>query len=346
LRQAQQNADVIFLTFVKPEGNRPLNESTHDHARHGHEHQNGHGGHGGHGASADVPTGFRGPFAIGIALNLSFVIVETVYGILAHSMALVADAGHNLSDVLGLGLSWGAAVLARRAPTERRTYGLRGTTIVASLANALVLLFVTGGIAWESIKRLSAPAAVSEKTVIAIALIGVVVNGGSALLFMTDRKSDLNVQSAFLHLASDAVIAVGVAAAGVCILFTGWNWLDPLVSIVLSIVILVSTWSLLRRSMDLVLAAVPEGIDPSAVKQFLMGLPAVSDVHDLHIWAMSTTEVALTAHLVTSDGSCGPEFLVDTCRHLQEKFRIGHTTLQLERANAPTPCRQAPSDVL
>ncbi len=305
-------------------------------------HEHSHGGH----AHAHAPNEFRRAFAIGVGLNLSFVAVETVYGILAHSMALVADAGHNLGDVLGLTLSWGAVVLARRKPTGRRTYGFRGTTILASLVNAVTLLFVTGGVAWESVKRLSAPESVAEKTVIVVALLGVVVNGVSALLFMSGGKRDLNVRSAFLHLASDAAISFGVALAGLCILATGWNWLDPVVSIVLSFVILVSTWSLLRRSMDLVLGAVPEGIDPDAVKEYLVKLKGVVEVHDLHIWAMSTTETALTAHLVIPGESCHPAFLGDVAKTLHDRFDIEHSTLQLEPPGAPGPCRMAGADAL
>ena len=319
-----------------------------DRDQHG-EHEGTHGGHGGHGGHGSrgghgghgVAATESRAFAVGITLNLSFVVVEAIYGLLAHSMALVADAGHNLGDVLGLTLSWGAAVLARRKPTPSRTYGLRGTTMIASLANSLVLLFVTGGIAWESMGRLMAPEPVSEKTVIVVALIGVAVNGGSALLFMAGSKGDLNIRSAFLHLASDAAIAVGVAVAGACILFTGWHWLDPLVSIVLSLVILVSTWSLLRRSVDLVLAAVPEGIDALAVKAFLAGLPGVQEVHDLHIWAMSTTETALTAHLVIAEGTATSKLLADAGKRLRAEFTIGHSTLQVE-APGHGPCEQAP----
>jgi cobalt-zinc-cadmium efflux system protein len=281
-------------------------------------------------------------FGVGISLNLGFVIVETVYGVLSHSMALVADAGHNLSDVLGLGLAWGAAVLATLRPTKLRTYGFRGATIMASLANALVLLFVTGGIAWESARRLVHPEPVGGKTVIVVALIGVVINGLSALLFARGRKHDLNVRSAFVHQASDAALALGVAISGAVMLATGWSILDPLVSILLSLVILGGTWSLLKQSLNLALHAVPEGIDPDEVTAYLVGLPGVVEVHDLHVWAMSTTENALTAHLVLSQGSDHPRLVGQACEGIRSRFPIQHSTLQLEGAHVTGPCRQAP----
>jgi cobalt-zinc-cadmium efflux system protein len=285
-------------------------------------------------------------FALAIALNVALVGAETVFGILAGSMALVADAGHNLSDVLGLTLSWGALLLARRKPTNRRTYGLRATTILASLANAVVLLVVTGGVLWESIRRLLAPQPVAHKTVIAVALIGVVVNGASAALFTAGRKDDLNLRSAFLHLLSDAGLALGVAAAAGVMMFTGWRWLDPVVSIALACFILVSTWDLLKKSIDLVLDAVPESVDPESVRSYLAGLQGVREVHDLHIWAMSTTETALTAHLVMPGDSCHPRFLSEVGTELQHRFHIEHATLQVEAPEAPDPCRLAPDETI
>ena len=311
--------------------------ATEDDAKHARDSHHDHGG---------APKSFGRAFAIGIGLNLSFVVVEVIYGILSHSMALVADAGHNLSDVLGLALAWGATHLAKRRPTKRRTYGFRSTTIVASLANAIVLLFVTGGIAWESVRRIFEPADVSGKTVIAVALFGVVVNAASAALFMSGRKGDLNVRGAFLHLASDAGLALGVALSGVVMMFTGWRWLDPVVSIVLAVVILGGTWGLLRASMNLVLDAVPDGIDPDNVKAYLAGLPGVVEVHDLHIWAMSTTDTALTAHLVMPGDSCHAGFLHDTGRSLKERFSIEHSTLQVEAPEAPNPCHLAPDETV
>lgn len=280
-------------------------------------------------------------FAIGIALNLAFLTVEVVYGVLAHSVALLADAGHNFGDVLGLGLSWGASALATLKPSARRTFGFRRTTIVASAANALILLFVTGGLTWEAIRRLVAPEPAQGKTMIVVALVGAVVNAASALLFMAGSKKDLNLRSAFLHLASDAVLALGVAVAGGVILFTGWLWLDPAASIVLAVAILAGTWSLMRKSLNLMLDAVPEGIDPAEVKAFLGALPRVVEVHDLHIWAMSTTETALTAHLVMPGNGCEPTFLASACKNLHDKFDIDHSTLQIDPQEAPAPCALA-----
>jgi cobalt-zinc-cadmium efflux system protein len=295
---------------------------------------------------AQIPRQIGRSFLVAIALNVALVVTEAVYGILAGSMALVADAGHNLSDVLGLTLSLGALILARRKPTNRRTYGLRGTTILASLANAVVLLVVTGGVIWESIRRLLAPQEIAGKTVIVVALIGVVVNGVSAALFTAGRKDDLNLRSAFLHLLSDAGLAFGVAVAAGVMMVTGWRWLDPVVSVALSCFILVSTWDLLKRSLDLVLDAVPEGVDPESVRAYLAGLPGVCEVHDLHIWAMSTTETALTAHLVMPGNSCHPRFLSEVGAELQHRFRIEHATLQVEAPEAPDPCRLAPDGTL
>ncbi len=292
------------------------------------------------------PTSVGKAFAIGIALNSAFVIVEVIYGLLAHSMALVADAGHNLGDVLGLVLSWAAAIMAKRAPTSRRTYGFRATTILASLTNGVVLLFVTGGIAWESARRLFAPGEPAERTIIVVALVGVVVNATSALLFMKGRKGDLNVRSAFLHLASDAVLALGVAIAGGVMMITGWSWLDPVTSIALSLVILVGTWSLLRGALKLALHAVPDHIDPEKVKEFLLSLPDVREVHDLHIWSVSTTEVALTAHLVMPLGRVNPDLLQRISTELRHEFDIDHSTVQIESPDAEAPCEQAPAESL
>jgi cobalt-zinc-cadmium efflux system protein len=303
---------------------------THDHDHHHHH---------------SSPAAIGHAFAWGTLLNLTFVVVEATYGVLAHSMALLADAGHNLGDVLGLALAWGAATLARRKPTSRRTYGLRRTTILASLSNALLLLFVIGGVAWESLRRLSSPEPVAGLTVLVIALMGVAVNGGSALLFFAGRKSDMNVRGAFFHLAADAAMSLGVVVAGALMLLKkDWTWLDPTLGLLLSLVILASVWSLLRDSMNLALDAVPEGIDPDAVRSYLAGLPGVCEVHDLHIWAMSTTETALTAHLIMPGDSCHPKFLHDVGEELHEHFHIEHATLQVESPGAPSPCRLAPDE--
>jgi cobalt-zinc-cadmium efflux system protein len=293
-----------------------------------------------------APQGRGRAFSVGIALNLGFVVVEVVFGALSHSVALLADAGHNFGDVLGLGLAWGASALATLKPSARRTFGFRRTTIVASVANALILLFVTGGLTWESIRRLVSPEPAQGKTMIVVALVGAVINGASALLFMANSKSDLNLRSAFVHLASDAVLALGVAVAGAVIVFTGWLWLDPAVSIVLALAILGGTWSLMRQSLNLMLDAVPATIDPEAVKTFLGALAGVREVHDLHIWAMSTTETALTAHLVMPGNSCKPTFIADVCEKLHAKFDIDHSTLQIDHAEAPSPCALASDEMV
>jgi cobalt-zinc-cadmium efflux system protein len=304
----------------------------------GHDHAHDHYAHG---ASA---TGRA--FAIGIALNLAFVLVELVYGVLAHSVALLADAGHNFGDVLGLALSWGATALASVRPSARRTFGFRRTTIIASVANALILLFVTGGLAWESARRLVSPEPAQGKTMIVVAMVGAVINSASALLFMAGSKRDLNLRSAFVHLASDALLALGVAIAGGVILLTGWLWLDPAASIMLAATILWGTWSLMRKSLNLMLDAVPESIDPVEVKAFLRALPGVVEVHDLHIWAMSTTETALTAHLVMPSNGCRPTFLASACEQLHDRFDIDHSTLQIDPQEAPAPCALASEGVV
>jgi cobalt-zinc-cadmium efflux system protein len=316
-------------------------ESNHPHE---HRHERRHT-HDAHDHAVDARSIGRA-FVIGIVLNLAFVVVEVVYGALAHSVALIADAGHNFGDVLGLGLSWGATALATLKPSSRRTFGYRRSTIVASVANALILLFVTGGLTWESLRRLLAPQPAQGLTMIVVALVGAAVNATSALLFMKDRAHDLNRRSAFLHLASDAALAVGVAVAGAIILATGWLWLDPAVSIVLAVAILAGTWSLMRKSMNLMLDAVPEAIAPEEVKAFLGALPRVVEVHDLHIWAMSTTETALTAHLVMPGNSCEPTFLAGVCRELHDRFDIDHATLQIDPQEAPAPCALAPDDIV
>jgi cobalt-zinc-cadmium efflux system protein len=278
-------------------------------------------------------------FAVGVVLNLGFVVVEFIYGQLAHSLALVADAGHNLSDVLALLLVWGAMVLAQRRPTPGRTYGLRRSSILAALVNAVILLIAVGAIAWEAVRRFRAPTFVAEQTVIWVAMIGIVINAGTALLFLSGRKGDVNIRGAFLHMAADAGVSLGVVLAGVAILATGWWWLDPVVSVVIVVVILVGTWDLLRDSVNLALDAVPEGVDLHGVRQYLARLPKVVDVHDLHIWGMSTTETALTAHLVLTEAVCDDAFLARIEGELHTLFGIEHTTIQVEAGNPAYPCR-------
>ena len=292
-----------------------------------------------------APANFGTAFAIGIALNLAFVAVEFVYGVLANSMALVADAGHNLSDVLSLAIAWIASVLARRPPSSRLTYGLGGSSIVAALFNAVLLLVAVGAIAWEAILRLFHPEPVASGTVMIVAAVGIVINGATAWLFASGRKGDLNIRGAFLHMVADAAVSAGVVAAAAVILLTGWLWLDPLTSLVVVGLIVWGTWGLLRDSLAMSVSAVPAAIDPEAVRRYLESRPGVAAVHDLHIWPMSTTETALTAHLVLPGGHPGDEFLMQATTELKRRFGIGHTTLQIE-VSAETACQLAPDHVV
>jgi cobalt-zinc-cadmium efflux system protein len=288
-------------------------------------------GHSHSGAGHSHPPGsFGSAFAIGITLNLSFVIIEVIYGVFAHSLALVADAGHNLGDVLGLLLAWGATFLARTAPTERRTYGLRSSSILAALFNAIFLLITVGAIAWEAIRRFGDPSVVEGGTVIGVALIGIAINAGTALMFMSGRKRDLNIRAAFMHMAADAGVSLGVVLAGFLIIATGWHWVDPVISLAIAAVIIWGTWGLLRDSINLALHAVPQGIEVAKVRQYLASLPHVTEVHDLHVWPMSTTETALTAHLVRDVDHCDCALLDRAARELHLMFEIQHATLQFE----------------
>ena len=299
-------------------------------AGHSHAHAAGEGlGHAqGH---AHGPADYGRAFAIGVALNSAFVVVEAVFGFLSGSMALVADAGHNLSDVLSLVIAWAASVAARKPPSARFTYGLKSSTILAALANAALLLLAIGAILFETVQRLIDPAPVEGWTMIAVAGIGVVINTATALLFMRGRKGDLNIRGAFLHMAADALVSVGVVVAGALILLTGALWIDPVTSLVIVLVIAWGTWGLARDSVTMGLLAVPEGIDEAAVREYLANLPGVAAVHDLHIWPMSTTETALTAHLVVPDGVPGDAFLREVAHGLEHRFGIGHATVQVER---------------
>jgi cobalt-zinc-cadmium efflux system protein len=306
----------------------------HDHHEHAHGHQHGHGHH--HHHALPVDTGRA--FALAIGLNTIFVAIEFSYGFIANSTALMADAGHNLSDVLGLMLAWGAAVLTRSAPNRHFTYGLRGSSILAALLNALLLMMACGAIGWEAVHRITNPSPVAGLTVLVVAAIGVLVNGASAWLFMAGSKDDLNIRGAYQHMAADAAISLGVAVSGLAIMFTGWTWLDPVVSIVIVLVILLSTWSLLRESLRMVLAAVPSNVDAGKVRQFLQERPGVSETHDLHIWAMSTTETALTAHLVMPGGYPGDEQIDDIVNRLKHEFAIHHCTLQVEQGTTAHGC--------
>lgn len=270
-------------------------------------------------------------FGFGIILNMLFIIVEVVYGILGDSLALLADAGHNLSDVLGLAIAWIAVWLGKKAPTTNRTYGYKRSSILAALFNAIFLLIAIGGIAWEAIQRFSSPASVNGTTVITVAIIGIVINAITALLFMSGRKHDLNIRGAFLHMFADAIVSLGVVVAGFLILWTGWAWLDPLVSLVIAIVIFFGTWGLLKESLNLSLDAVPKGIDLNEIKNYLEQSPTIIEVHDLHIWGMSTTEVALTVHLIRSETEDDDLFLQTLSKELHDQFGIEHTTIQIEK---------------
>jgi cobalt-zinc-cadmium efflux system protein len=308
----------------------------HGHDRHGHNHGHAHG-HGHHHHPAPGTSHGRA-FALAIGVNTLFVAIEFSYGFIANSTALMADAGHNLSDVLGLMLAWGAALLARSAPNGRYTYGLRSSSILAALANALLLMVACGAIAWEAVHRFSHPAPVAGMTVSVVAAIGVAVNGFSAWLFMAGSKDDLNLRGAYLHMAADAAISLAVVVAGVAIMYTGWTWLDPAVSIAIVLVIVLGTWSLLREALQMVLAAVPNNVDAAAVSAFLAGRPGVSEVHDLHIWAMSTTETALTAHLVMPGGYPGDGTIDGIVAALRKDFAIHHCTLQVEQGTTDHGC--------
>jgi len=310
----------------------------HSHS-HAHDHTHSHGG--------DARGARLGrAFAAGIALNVAFVIAEVILGLMANSLALVADAMHNLSDVVGLVLAWGASALALRPPSARFTYGFRGSTILAALANAMLLLVVTGGIAWEALHRLKNPGIVNETLMIWVAIAGIVINGVTAWFFMADRKSDLNVRGAYLHMAADAGVSAGVALAGAGMLLTGWLWLDPAVSLVIVATIFVGTWGLLRDSVKLALHAAPESVDPGEVRGYLCALKGVAEVHDLHIWGMSTTETALTAHLVMPAGHPGDDFIAHVVHDIEHRFRIGHVTLQIEMGTSASPCALAPDHVV
>lgn len=300
----------------------------HSHS-HGSDHDHGHGQ--GHGHS-HAPADFGRAFLIGIILNTVFVVVEAVFGFMSGSMALVADAGHNLSDVLSLIIAWAAAVAAKKPPSARFTYGLKSSTILAALANAMLLLVAIGAILFETVQRLLDPAPVEGWTMIVVAGIGIVINTATALLFLRGRKDDLNIRGAFLHMAADALVSVGVVVAGAVILLTGALWVDPVTSLAIVAVIAWGTWGLAKNSLKMGLLAVPEGVDEGAVRGYLSGLEGVTAVHDLHIWPMSTTETALTAHLVMPGGHRGDALLREIAHELEHHHGIGHVTVQIEQA--------------
>ena len=281
-------------------------------------------------------------FVVGTALNAAYVVIQLIFGICAHSLALIADAGHNFGDVLALLLAWGATYLASTPSTARRTYGLGRSSILAALANSVLLLIAVGGISWEAIRRFSDPGEVGGKTVMIVAAVGIVINGATALLFFAGRERDLNIRGAFLHMAADAAVSAGVVIAGLLILLTGVRWIDPLASLIINAVIVWGTWGLLRDSLAMALDLVPANVDPNAVRKYLEGLDGVTAVHDLHIWPLSTTRIALTVHLEMPDATGGDVFLQQVCEHLHAEFQIDHSTIQIEQnaeacALAPDP---------
>jgi cobalt-zinc-cadmium efflux system protein len=292
------------------------------------------------------PVSYTRAFAIGIALNLAFVAAETIYGLRANSLALLADAGHNFTDVLGLLLAWGAAVLSKRLPTLRRTYGVRRFSILAALGNAILLLIAICALAWEALGRFRHPEPVAPGIVMWVAAVGIAVNAITALMFASGRKGDVNIRGAFLHMAADAAVSATVVIAAIVIAVTGWVWVDPAVSLLVVVVIAFGTWGLLRESIDLALDAVPRGVSPETVEAYLRNLPGVGEVHDLHIWGMSTTEAALTAHLIKPDLIDDDAFLRAVCKELHDRFGIEHSTLQIERGHGPTPCGLASAEVV
>lgn len=318
---------------------------SHDHSHdHGHDHSHSHGGghshaHAGHHHHHHAPVAGHGfAFALAVALNVAIVVIQALYGVLAHSTALLADAGHNLSDVLGLLLAWGAAWLTTRRPSARYTFGYGSSSILASLANAALLLFACGVIVAEAIGRLMNPAPVAGLAVFVVATVGVVVNGISAWLFMRGQKEDLNIRGAFLHMAADAGVSAAVAISGLVILYTNWTWLDPLMSLLVVAVVVYGTWGLLRDSVRLALNAVPSGVDLQSIRDYLADLPGVEGVHDLHVWALSTTGNALSVHLVMPAGHPGDERLDGIVLALRERFSMQHATLQVDLGTTSHRC--------
>jgi len=307
------------------------------HDDHNHSPMHSHAGH------SHAPDNFGFAFAVGIALNIAFVATELVFGYAANSLALISDAVHNFSDVIALVLAWAAGWLARRRPTERHTYGYRRASILAALANAGLLLIAVGAIAVEAVERIRQPAEVAGLTVVLVAALGIAINGATALLFMRGRHGDLNIRGAYLHMAADAGVSAGVVVAALAILLTGWLWVDPVISLVIAAVVLASSWGLARDSVSLALDGVPRGIALAEVRDYLGQLDGVTEVHDLHVWAMSTNETALTAHLVRPCGS-DDLFLREVCAELAHRFDIDHATLQIEAGS--DACRLAPAEVV
>lgn len=310
---------------------------------HDHTHHHSARSHGGCGHHHTHPSDHGRAFLLAIVLNTVFVAIEFVFSFIANSTALMADAGHNLSDVLGLVLAWGAAILAKKAPSGRFTYGLRSTSILAAVANATFLLVACGAIAWEAVQRFSQTPAVAGLTVTIVAGVGIVINGLSAWLFVKGSKGDLNIRGAYLHMAADAAVLLGVVVAGLTIMATGWFWLDPVISLAIIAVVVYGTWGLLRESMELALNAVPSNIDIDQIDAYLRSQPGVTDIHDLHVWGMSTTESALTVHLVFPDGYPGDAYLDEVAHTLSARFNIHHSTLQTEQGTTSHACGLHPA---
>lgn len=317
----------ISEIIIMPETNHSHSECSHGHG-HSHSHSHGHS----HG-----PANYNKIFATGISLNIIYVIIEGGYGFLTNSLSLLADAGHNLSDILGLLLAWGAHYLAQKNTSKRRTYGLKSSSILAALFNSLILMLAVGGIIIEAIKRFSAPVALEGNTIIFVATVGIIINAFTAMLFMKDQKKDLNIRGAYLHMVADAAVSAGVVVSGFIIKYSGISIIDPIVSIIIAIVIFMGTWNLLKESLNLALHAVPESVDPDKVNDFLKSLPGVEETHDLHIWGMSTTEIALTVHLVKPSSENDDE-VIKAANEGLKGLGISHSTIQLERTceNCPT----------
>jgi cobalt-zinc-cadmium efflux system protein len=324
------------------ENHRPPAASPHDHDDHGHDHDHGHSvahsDHRSHDHAHVVTQGINLRMGIAVVLNLTFVVIESCFGFLSNSVALIADAGHNLGDVLGLVCAWTAMFLARRPPGGKFTYGLGRSSVLAALTNAVLLLLACGAIAWEAVGRIAAPPAVAGATVAGVAAVGILLNGISAWLLHGGSHDDLNRRSAFIHMLGDAAVSAGVLVSGLLIIFTGFRWLDPVVSLLIVAAILVSTWGLLRDSVHLSLDGVPAGVNSTAVLSYLAGQRGVTNVHDLHIWALSTTSVALTAHLVVPDRDAEDALLGSLTPDLKRRFRIDHATLQIERDRCDHGC--------
>jgi cobalt-zinc-cadmium efflux system protein len=309
---------------------------------HSHDPQDKHRHHSHH----HVPDGYSKRLMIGAAINLAFVAVELTYGFISGSLALIADAAHNFSDVIGLLLAWGGAYLARAKPTDAHTYGFSGASILAALGNAGLLLVATGGIIVQAVQRFFHPAPIETGPMIWVACIGILINGTTAWVLHRDQHTDLNARGAYLHMVADTAISLGVVLAGIAVMYTGWLWLDPVTSLVIAFVILIGTWGLAKESLHLSLAGVPKHIDRQGVHDYLAGLPGVTEVHDLHIWAMSTTQSALTVHLMRPQCLTDDKFLHEVADELEKRFNIQHPTIQVERGNNPVACRFSPKDVI